>query len=82
MGIWPAIERSKVAKGAISRIMLDHPEIKDQVDEFQRYLDSKASDKERREIERDRANAARNTVSAAMLPIIAHHLYKNTREGD
>lgn len=80
LGIWPAIERGRVTRGAISRIMLDHPEIKDQMDEFTRALELRKADSERREIERDRANAARNTVGAAMLPIMAHHLYKNRRD--
>lgn len=79
LGIWPAISRASAEGDIITRIMVRHPEIADQIREFddKRYNQS-VIDRQLR-TDNDKANAARNTVAATALPI-AYYMASRNRD--
>jgi hypothetical protein len=65
LGIWPAVSKERAAQDIRRRLFRQYPELVDQWQESMQQLKQEAMERQKLQVEQDRANAARNAVLAA-----------------
>ncbi|MDP3012860.1 MAG: hypothetical protein Q8M92_01370 [Candidatus Subteraquimicrobiales bacterium] len=72
LGLWPAISKSKADKNIKASVLMKHPKLLEQIRGYMDKQYDRHIERAKVQTESDKANASRNTVRAAALPIATY----------